>query len=737
MFNAIGAMATRRPWLVIGAWLVAAVVLASVGAAKLYDVTTDDTSSFLPSSYESVRAIKFGEAHFGQIKGATTVTGLVQRNDRRPLTAADQHAVGSLVANFPAWRVNVHALGKGGGGIFTSGLSRRERDVRALDPRVVGVTGAGRDELVSLQFKGNSADPSTMKAFKQFRSKTVKAFAANDLRIGFTGGIASQTDITDATKHRTALGQELLLGAIFLLTLLFFRGALSSILPLLLVMLVAQAATGVVVLSALAFGYHLDSGVPNLIQVVLIGIGIDYFLFMVFRFRERLRLGEERKEAARHTAASVSRVVASAALAIVVAFASLGLAHFGQFRVLGPSVAISVAVMLLAGITLIPALLAATGKKLFWPSKSWQTTHDDGPATRLGSFISRRPARVALLGTSVLAVLAVAATGVKMSYDIGSGPKSAKSVQVQQAINRVLPKGVTDEQQIYVSSPHPLTPASLQPMRRRLANVEDVGQVSQPAIVDHGHAAEIDVALTIDATTSKALKLAEAGGPLRTAAHESAPAGATAMVAGQASAFADVSNSVNKDLRLIFPIAAALILLILLVMLRSVLAPIYLLLAVGLEFAATLGAAVLVFQHGMHHNGVVFTLPLVLFLFVVAIGTDYNILMSARLREELEHGVTVREATARAVRAVAPAITAAGLVLSASFSSLMLNKDMNARQVGFAMAVGILIASFVVSTLLVPAITTMVGEKAWWPRRRGPITECDDLPIEQPLHEAA
>ena len=176
-------------------------------------------------------------------------------------------------------------------------------------------------------------------------------------------------------------------------------------------LVVAQAATGVVVLSALAFGYHLDSGVPNLIQVVLIGIGIDYFLFMVFRFRERLRLGEERKEAARKTAASVSKVVASAGLAIVVAFASLGLAHFGQFRVLGPSVAISVAVMLLAGITLIPALLAATGKKLFWPSKSWQTRRTDGPAARLGSLIARRPARIAFVGTWVLAALAIAATG--------------------------------------------------------------------------------------------------------------------------------------------------------------------------------------------------------------------------------------------------------------------------------------------------------------------------------------
>jgi RND superfamily putative drug exporter len=724
MFSAIGTAVTRRPWFVIGAWLMAAVALASLGGTKLYDVTTDDASGFLPKSYESARAVAFGESHFGLITGATTVTGLVRRADHGPLTQADRNAVGSLVAAFPAWRVDLDALDTGGG-LFGKSISERERDVRALDPRVLGVTDAGRDALVSLQFKGNSADPTTMKAFKQFRSKTTGAFRAAGLQIGFTGGIASQTDITDATKGRTAAGQQLLFGAVILLTLLFFRGVLSSLLPLLLVLFVAQAATGVVVLSALAFDYDLNSSVPNLIQVVLIGIGIDYFLFMVFRFRERLRLGEERKVAARNAAASVSKVVASAALAIVVAFASLGLAHFGQFRVLGPSVAISVAVMLLAGITLVPALLAATGKKLFWPSKSWQSAREDGPASRLGALIARRPARVALLSAAALAALALAATGVHMSYDLGSAPRSAKSERVQRQIDRVLPKGVTDQQQIYVSSPHVLTAAALGPLRDRLAKVADVGQVSEPAIAPGGHAAEIDVSLTIDSTTSEALRLAGAGGPLRTAAHEAAPPGSTAMVSGQASVFADVSSSVDKDLRLIFPVAAALILLILLLMLRNAVAPLYLLLAVGLEFAATLGAAVLVFQHGMHHDGVVFTLPLVLFLFVVAIGTDYNILMSARLREELARGLSPREATARAVAAVAPAIAAAGLVLAASFSSLMLSKDLNSRQVGFAMAVGILIASFVVSTLLVPAVATIVAARARGRRERR--TPADEL----------
>jgi putative drug exporter of the RND superfamily len=736
MFNAIGAVATRRPWLVIFVWVVAAVALTLVGKAKLYDVTTNDTSSFLPASYESAKAVKFGEAHFGQVKGATNVTGLVERTDQQVLTATDKANAAAVVEGMTAWRADWERVKKESGALF---ISKKEKETRALDPRVGPVTGGGRSELVSLQFKGNAADPVALEAFRQFRSHTIDAFEAKDLQIGFTGGIAEQADIAEATSTDKQIEQLLLFGAIVVLSLLFFRGVLSSVLPLLLVFLVAGAAVGVVVLAAMLFGFHLDATLPGLISTVLIGIGIDYFLFMVFRFRERLRLGEPRKVAAHDTAARVSPVVASAALAIVVAFAALGLADFGQFQVLGPAVAISVFVMLLAGITLVPALLAATGKKLFWPSKSWQRPREDGPAARLGALVARRPARVALASTGVLAVLAVAAVGVKMSYDLGSPPKSTKSAQVQAQIARFLPEGVTDEQQIYISSRQPLTAAELQPMRERLAGVENVGQVSQPRFADGNRAAEVDVALTIDSTTSEALELAGADGPLRTAAHTSVPDGATAMVAGNASIFADISESVNKDLKLIFPIASVLILLILFLMLRSLVAPIYLLLAVGLEFAATLGAAVLVYQQGLGHEGVIFTLPLVLFLFVVAIGTDYNILMSARLREELEDGASPREATARAVARVAPAITAAGLVLAASFASLMLNYDANTKQIGFGMAVGILIASFVVSTLLVPAITTLVGRKAWWPRGRERVSP-DQLPTaerELPLRKAA
>jgi RND superfamily putative drug exporter len=151
--------------------------------------------------------------------------------------------------------------------------------------------------------------------------------------------------------------------------------------------------------------------------------------------------------------------------------------------------------------------------------------------------------------------------------------------------------------------------------------------------------------------------------------------------------------------------------------LRSLVAPLYLLAAVALEFAATLGASVLVVQELGGQDGVGFTLPLVLFLFVVALGTDYNILMTARLREEMLAGKPVRRAVADAVRHVAPAVGAAGLVLASSFGTLMLESSETSREMGFAMAFGILIAALVVSSILVSAVTALAGQRAWWPGR--------------------
>jgi RND superfamily putative drug exporter len=409
-------------------------------------------------------------------------------------------------------------------------------------------------------------------------------------------------------------------------------------------------------------------------------------------------------------------VIASAALAVAAAFAALGLSQFGQFQALGPAVAISVLVALVAGVTLFPAVLAATGPKLFWPSKSWKKSREHGPASRIGKLVARRPAVVATTTVALLAALAVGATAVKMNYDLETNAPHAESTRVADEINRSLPRGATDPQHVYVTSSGRLTAAQLEPLRASLAKVDGVGQVAQPVLSRDRHAADVALALDYNSTTKRAMDIA--GGQLRDVAHANAPRGSQALVGGTASVYSDVASSINHDLRLIFPLAAMLILVILVVLLRSVVAPVYLLVAVALEFAATLGAATLLFQNGLGQPGVAFTMPLVLFLFVVALGTDYNILMSSRLREEELKGTPVREAVAVAFRHAAPAIGAAGLILASSFATLMIFHDQGTKQMGFAMSVGILIAAFVVSSFLVPAMAALVGRKAWWPGLR-------------------
>ncbi|HEY6891773.1 MAG TPA: MMPL family transporter, partial [Solirubrobacter sp.] len=257
---------------------------------------------------------------------------------------------------------------------------------------------------------------------------------------------------------------------------------------------------------------------------------------------------------------------------------------------------------------------------------------------------------------------------------------------------------------------------ALKPMVSRLAAVKGVDQVGTPLLSRDRRAAQIPVVLAYGSASERATDLA--GGPLRDVAHAAAPTGTEAMVGGNAAVLADVSTSIDRDLRLIFPLAAGLIFLILVAMLRSLVAPLYLIGAVALEFAATLGASVWLFQGALDRPGLIFTLPLILFLFVVALGTDYNMLASARLREEMRGDGPVRDAVATAVRHTAPAVGAAGAVLAVSFSTLLIGHDDASKQTGFAMAFGILLAALVVSTLLVPSITALVGRAAWWPGNR-------------------
>jgi RND superfamily putative drug exporter len=194
-------------------------------------------------------------------------------------------------------------------------------------------------------------------------------------------------------------------------------------------------------------------------------------------------------------------------------------------------------------------------------------------------------------------------------------------------------------------------------------------------------------------------------------------AGDAVLVGGNPAANAELRDATDSDRPIVYPIAAAVIALILALLLRSLVAPIFLLISVGLGFAATLGATALVFQEIGGEPGVTFKLPILVYLFVVAIGTDYNILVTARVREEVAAGRTTRQAVYEAIRHTGPTVAAAGVILAGTFASLMLSGVSSFLQIGFAVSSGIVLSAFVLGLTLVPALTAMIGDRVWLPSR--------------------
>ncbi|BEK85321.1 hypothetical protein GCM10010198_12760 [Nocardia seriolae] len=463
----------------------------------------------------------------------------------------------------------------------------------------------------------------------------------------------------------------------------------------------------------------MDSSVSSLLTVVLFGVGTDYILFLMFRYRERLRAGEDPKTAMISAVTRVGEAIASAAGAVIIAFMALTLSTLGMFRALGPALAIAVAVTALAGLTLVPAIVSKLGTKVFWPSKAWQREPKSLLFAALGRGLGRRPGVVALASGAVLAALNVAALGFNPTFDMSSGSTAdtSESTVYSKELLEGMPAGATQPSLVYLRSDAPLGTALLDAYRTALSGVPGVGQVGQPRLSTGGEVAEFQVTLTDQPESDAAL--ATVRGPLRDRAHAAAPPGTVAYVGGLTSVFVDFKAAMNHDYKVVFPVAALLIALVLALLLRSVVAPWYLMASAGLGFAATLGAAVLVFQHFQHNSGLIFTLPIIMYMFVVALGTDYNILMVARLREESQQGHDPRTAAARSLRHTGPTIAAAGVILAGTFTSMMLAGNTVMSQMGFAISVGIAISAFVMAMFFTPALTALLGRRAWWPGRIG------------------
>jgi RND superfamily putative drug exporter len=562
----------------------------------------------------------------------------------------------------------------------------------------------------------NGSGSASDDAVKALRADIKPLMAGTHLNEGVTGQAAQSLDSSQSSNKADQIVLLATLALILILLLIIFRSPIIALLPLVVIAVVSQVATGLIADVSKALNLHTDSSISTILIVVLFGIGTDYILFLMFRYRERLRRGEDRKQAMVSAVTRVGEVISSAAGVVIFAFLALVLSTVSVLRSMGPALAIAVGVTLVAGLTLVPAIVSLLGTKVFWPSRSWKREPRTARFGAIGNALGRRPALFAGVSGLVLVALAIGAFGFKPTFDLSSAgiPASAESQRALVTLEKGLPPGATDPTDVFLhSNSGPLTVSELSGYGSQLKRLPGVGSVGTPTLSADRKNADYQLTLSHDPASTSAVSGMK--NTIMPGAHAAAPAGTYALVGGTTAVFADIQRAINHDYATVFPVAAVIILLILILLLRSVVAPWYLLASVGLGFGATLGASVLVFQVLRDQAGLVFLLPVYMYLFVVALGTDYNILMIARLREEAREGRDARQAAAMALRHTGPAIGAAGLILAGTFASLTLAGNEILSQIGFAVSCGIALAAFVMAMFFAPSITALIGHRAWWP----------------------
>jgi putative drug exporter of the RND superfamily len=688
VFGRLGRFVTTHPWWVIGAWIVAVALIVPF-SPSLSEVSNSDQTSFIPDSTESMQAQKLADEAFPAAAG-TAGLFVVSRDDGTKLTAADTARIGEIA---------------------------QQLDTAGIEPVTSVTTGEqqvapnGKVQLVDVAFDGEATDEPVQDAVRELRGELETALEGTGLAGGLTGDAPSQLDSEEAFGTAETITFVATIVLIIVLVGAIFRSPVAAFLPILTIGLVFTVATSLVALVAKTVGFEVDSSLTSLLIVVLFGIGTDYILFLLFRYRERLRAGDESRAAVAFSVRRVGKAVASSALVVVAAFLALLLADLGFLAAMAPGLAISVAVMLVASITLIPAVMAIVGPRVFWPSRSWRTKPEGTFFKRLGQLIARRPGRMALASGAVLVALATGSVSYAASYDF-SLPSGTESSRAYDTMKSAFPAGALNPTEVYVL--HPDADA-LPGLLQRLEGVDGVASVSEPVLSDDGTAARITVTLAEKPDSQEALDTV--AGPLRKVAHASG-AGEEVLVGGSTSQYVDLNTTVNRDMSIVFPIAAAIIFLILALLLRSIVAPLYLLAAVALGFAATLGAGVLIFQLGAGGAGLMFMIPIMLYLFVVAIGTDYNILMTSRLREEVMEGNDPRTAADLAVEHAGPTVASAGIILAGTFASLSLTGVGLLVQLGVTIALGVVLVSMLMAIVFVPSVSALLGRGIWWPGQR-------------------
>ncbi len=686
-------------WITVAMWLLLIAALSPL-ASKLTSATSNEASSWLPRGAEATKAVERAQASF---PGSGHLVAVVVYARDGGLTAADQAKIGT---DRPAFASHAE------GGQISPPIPDRPGSPQAM---IVTFPVAGT---------GDTAEQDSINAIEA----QVHAGVPAGLQVALTGSAGAVKDITDAFS---GIGSTLLyvtVAVVALLLLITYRSPILWLVPLISVGFASQLASAVVYLLASNDVITVNGQSQGILTVLLFGAGTDYALLLIARYREELRRNQNRHDAMKVAlGASFPAILASGAT-VAIGLLCLTAAQLNNIRGLGPVGAIGILTALIAMTTLLPALLVVCGRWLFWPliprfdpdAASHDIADEHGLWDRVAGFVSRRPRAVWLVTTVILGALALGMTTLRVGQaGTDQYTKKVGSVTGQQILSRYFPAGSSAPTDIYARTDHAdavIAAAGSAPGVTSVGTLPSGGTpaggsgTQRASVSDDGQWVHIPVVLTADPQTKAAENAVVA---LRDAVH--AVPGADAIVGGQTAIKLDTETAANHDNKLVIPLILLVVFVVLIVLLRALVAPLLLLASVVASFATAMGTAALIF-HAIGHPRIDNGTPLLGFLFLVALGVDYTIFLMTRAREEavkLGHAEGVRHA----LTVTGGVITSAGLVLAATFSVLGVLPLVSLLQMGIIVAVGVLMDTLIVRTLLVPALSLDVGRRMWWPSR--------------------
>jgi RND superfamily putative drug exporter len=669
------------PWLVIGLWVVLAAVMVPL-SGKLSSVTKDRAVDALPASAESTKVAALED----RLPGGEDNTFVFVYHRAGGVTDADRAAVerhyDTFAKRYPpkvAPRAGEHDEGP---------PTQRSKDGKAI--------------MFTLNVSTTYGDPSVLIGPLRDTAKDRPA----GLELDVTGPAAIDADmdaVYDGIDVQVLLTTVVVVALLLILT---YRSPVLWFIPLMAVGAAALTAMATVYLLVKGFGIVINSQNSALLTILVFGVGTDYALLLIARYREALHHHENVRVAMVHALRGAAPAIVASAATVVAGLLCLLVADLNETRGLGPIGAAGILCALVAMLTLFPAVLVVLGRRIFWPAipRFSATIVEQKPGLwgRLGAAISRRRWVATLASLGVLGVLTVGLTGntstLREQDQFLSTPESVTGFAV---LGQHFPE----------LGGQPMTVFTQPAYQERVLNVvKGIPGVAQ-AIPGETRGGWVDISVfpkdapdtTAEYDTIKRV---------RTAVH--AVSGAEAIVGGPSAEHLDTDVTTRRDQKLVIPLVLAVILIILGLLLRAIAAPMILMATVIVSFAAAFGGSVFVFDKILGFKGIDYSVPLLAFMFLVALGVDYNIFLASRAREETVR-LGTREGMRKALSATGGVITSAGLVLAATFAVLVSLPMVMLVELGFLVAFGVLLDALLVRSVLVPALTLLLGRRIWWP----------------------